>query len=90
MRIEKTIEPTFLEIRNIPGKEEQLKPLECPSCNNHQILQKVHHTRDKKVIFDYCPACKGIWLDSGELEAIQKENWAITIGRFIKWLISTD
>ncbi|MEZ5070123.1 MAG: zf-TFIIB domain-containing protein [Bacteroidales bacterium] len=26
----------------------------------------------RKVIFDYCGNCQGIWLDSGQTEAIQK------------------
>lgn len=87
-QIEKIIEPTTLEIRHIPNKDEQFKSLQCPSCNNVQLLQKAEHPRDKKVIIDYCPSCKGIWLDKGELEAIQKENWIITVGRIFKWLIA--
>ena len=88
--LERTIEPTFLEIRKIPKDEIQLKALKCPSCNNSPYLEKADHPRDKKVVFDYCPSCKGIWLDSGELDAIQKENWILTIGKFFKWLISND
>ena len=88
--IEKTIEPTFIEIRNIPPAEEQVKTLSCPSCGPGNALQKAEHPRDRKVIFDYCPSCKGIWLDSGELEAIQKENWILTVGKFFKWLISNN
>jgi uncharacterized protein len=87
-QLEKTIEPTFLEIRRIPDRKDQMEPLICPSCENHQILQKAEHPRDRKVIFDYCPTCKGIWLDSGELEAIQEENWILTIGKFFKWLLN--
>ncbi|WP_291860814.1 zf-TFIIB domain-containing protein [Marinilabilia sp.] len=89
-KIDKIIEPTMLEIRKIPNKTEQLKPLYCPSCSNHPRLKKAEHPRDKKVIVDYCPTCKGIWLDKGELEAIQKENWGITIGKIFKWLIGHE
>jgi len=89
-RLEKTIEPTFYEIRKIPKNQEQLEVLKCPSCNNSKILQKAQHQRDKHVIMDYCPVCKGIWLDTGEIEAIRKENWGFIIGKFFKWLIMKE
>jgi uncharacterized protein len=89
-RLEKTIEPTFYEIRKIPGKVEQLKILICPSCNHSQILQKLQHPRDKHVILDFCPVCHGAWLDTGELEAIREENWVYIIGKFFKWLITNE
>lgn len=89
-KIDKVMEPTFLEIRKIPREKEQLEALYCPSCTNHPRLEKAEHSRDSKVIFDYCASCKGIWLDKGELEAIQKENWMITIGKIFKWLVGKD
>ena len=89
-KIEKVIEPTFIEIKRIPEESEQLEVLYCPSCSNHPRLEKAEHPRDRKVIFDYCPLCNGIWLDKGELEAIQKENWIITIGKIFKWLIGNN
>ncbi|MCG8583057.1 MAG: zf-TFIIB domain-containing protein [Bacteroidales bacterium] len=89
-QIDKVIEPTFLEIRKIPGKKTQKETLSCPSCDSFQVLEKIEHPRDKKVIIDYCPSCKGIWLDKGELEAIREENWLITIGKIFKWLIGKE
>ncbi len=89
-KIDHLIEPTFFEIRRIPNKSEQQKPLYCPSCSNHPRLEKAEHPRDKKVIFDYCNSCKGIWLDKGELEAIQKENWLITVGKLFRWLMGEE
>jgi len=86
-KIEKVIEPTLIEFRRIPKKSMQLETLYCPSCTHHPKLEKAEHPRDKKVVFDYCTSCKGIWLDKGELEAIQKENWIITIGKIFKWLL---
>jgi Zn-finger nucleic acid-binding protein len=88
-KVDKIIEPVFWEIRKIPGEKEQLKALHCPSCNNSPLMQKAEHPRDNKVILDYCPSCKGIWLDKGELEAIQKENWLISIGKIFAWLIGS-
>ena len=89
-RLEKTIDPTFYEIRKIPNNQEQLEILKCPSCDNSNLLQKVQHPRDQHVIIDYCPVCKGAWLDTGEIEAIRKENWVLVIGKFFKWLISKE
>ncbi len=86
--IEDIIEPTLIEIRHIPGESVQLKTLHCPRCNNSPRLQKAIHPRDHHVIIDYCPYCKGIWLDKGELEAIQQENWIVTIAKIVKHLAS--
>ncbi|MCU4156542.1 zf-TFIIB domain-containing protein [Carboxylicivirga sp. A043] len=85
-QIEGIIEPTFIEIRHLPDKKEQFEKLHCPKCNNSPRLQKAVHPRDKKVIIDYCPYCKGIWLDKGELEAIQQESFIITIGKIFNFL----
>ncbi|TLX76074.1 hypothetical protein E9993_07640 [Labilibacter sediminis] len=88
--IEKLVEPTFIEIRKIPKRKEQYAALSCPSCSNMQLLEKVEHPRDHKVIIDYCPSCKGIWLDKGELEAIKEENWFSILGKAFKWLIGYE
>lgn len=87
-RIDKIIEPQFIEIRKIPRQRDQLEALHCPSCEDHPMMDKAEHPRDKKVILDYCETCKGIWLDKGELEAIQQENWLITVGNMFNWLIN--
>ncbi len=89
-RLAKIIEPTLLEIRKIPNQKTQLKALSCPSCDNMQLMRKAEHPRDIKVILDYCPTCHGIWLDKGELTAIQKENWLVTLGKIFKWLLGND
>ena len=89
-QIDKLVEPTLFEIRKIPNVKEQQEALSCPSCNNLQVLEKAEHPRDHKVIMDYCPSCKGIWLDKGELEAIQKENWLSILGKAFKWLVGFE
>ena len=39
--------------------------MKCPSCNETLLMS------DKKGIeIDYCPNCRGIWLDRGELDKI--------------------
>jgi len=89
-QIDKVIEPVYFEIRKIPCKTTQMEILLCPSCNNGQVLDKQLHPRDKYVVIDHCPSCKGIWLDKGELEAIRKENWLITLKKIGRWLAGTD
>lgn len=37
--------------------------MKCPHCNE-TLLMTERHT----VAIDYCPACRGVWLDQGELE----------------------
>jgi Zn-finger nucleic acid-binding protein len=55
--------------------QDQLLPMYCPYCDLHPRMDKAEHPRDAKVIMDVCEHCSGIWLDGGELEAIQKESW---------------
>jgi Zn-finger nucleic acid-binding protein len=89
-RLEKTIEPTFYEIRKIPSQKVQYQPVKCPSCSNTEPLHKLQHWRDNHVIIDFCNQCKGIWLDTGEIEAIREENWVFVIGKFFKWLVAEE
>jgi Zn-finger nucleic acid-binding protein len=42
--------------------------MNCPACKNVMII--LEH---EQVEIDYCPACRGIWLDSGELELLLDE-----------------
>ncbi len=83
-KIEQIIEPVFYEIRRIPSEEKQNSVLNCPKCTTKTSLEKHRHPRDKFVIIDVCPSCKGIWLDGGELEAIQKENVFTAFSRVMR------
>lgn len=85
-RLGKVVEPTMLEIRHIPGRKEQFKTLTCPACGTSHVMQKAEHPRDARVIMDFCINCSGIWLDGGELEAIQKESWTSTLGKIFRWV----
>lgn len=88
--IEQIIDPTFVEFRHIPGQKKQQEPLVCPYCEEGNLMQKVEHPRDHHVIIDICNLCQGIWLDRGELEAIQRENWLLVLARFARWLFKGD
>jgi len=43
--------------------------LKCPACAT--IMEKQEHGFNKWVVIDFCPGCRGIWLDEGELEALE-------------------
>lgn len=43
--------------------------MNCPTCNTPML------TTDRQgVDVDYCPQCRGIWLDRGELNKIMKKS----------------
>jgi Zn-finger nucleic acid-binding protein len=37
----------------------------CPACKNDALIVEYNN-----IELDYCPACKGVWFDSGELELL--------------------
>lgn len=39
--------------------------MNCPACKNPMVILELN-----QVEIDYCTACKGIWLDRGELDLI--------------------
>lgn len=41
-------------------------PMKCPVCKDVTLLMAEKHD----VEIDYCPECRGIWLDRGELDKI--------------------
>lgn len=40
--------------------------MQCPVCNDTQLTM----TERKGIEIDYCPNCRGIWLDRGELDKL--------------------
>lgn len=40
--------------------------MKCPHCNDTTLVM----TERQGVEIDYCPACRGIWLDRGELDKL--------------------
>ncbi len=45
--------------------------MNCPRCNITLLM-----TDKQGVEIDYCPQCRGIWLDRGELEKIIERSFA--------------
>jgi len=39
--------------------------MKCPNCNETLLM-----TERQNVEIDYCPQCRGIWLDKGELDKL--------------------
>jgi len=49
--------------------------MNCPNCNETLVMS------DKQGIeIDYCPKCRGIWLDRGELDKIIERSNALSGG----------
>lgn len=46
------------------------KIMKCPVCKDVTLLM----SEKKGVEIDYCPECRGIWLDRGELEKILNQD----------------
>ncbi len=44
--------------------------MKCPVCKDITLLM----SEKKGVEIDYCPECRGIWLDRGELEKIMEKE----------------
>ena len=39
--------------------------MKCPNCNETLLM-----TQRNNVEIDYCPSCRGVWLDKGELDKL--------------------
>lgn len=37
--------------------------MKCPTCNETLLIAERNH-----IEIDYCPSCRGVWLDKGELD----------------------
>ncbi|TAM35977.1 MAG: hypothetical protein EPN61_15975 [Burkholderiaceae bacterium] len=46
--------------------------MQCPTCKDVQLVM----SERKGIEIDYCPQCRGIWLDRGELDKIIERSVA--------------
>ncbi len=46
--------------------------MNCPRCSTQLSMSNKHG-----VEIDFCPSCRGIWLDRGELEKIMEREFAM-------------
>ena len=44
--------------------------MKCPVCSDKDLLM----TERQGVEIDYCPSCRGVWLDRGELDKIVERS----------------
>lgn len=82
--IEHTVQNKFFEWRHIPSATEQMQPLACPECASHPEMNKAESSRDAKVIMDICPECHNVWLDGGEMDAIQVEGMGTVLLDYLR------
>jgi Zn-finger nucleic acid-binding protein len=83
-QIETEEKARLIEFRRIPSPEAQAVPLNCPGCG--KPMEKHTSTRDAKVIIDACGTCHQVWLDGGEIDAIQTESLVALVGGLFRAL----
>ena len=44
--------------------------MKCPVCTDKELLM----TERQGIELDYCPACRGVWLDRGELDRLLEKT----------------
>ncbi len=49
--------------------------MKCPVCTDKELLM----VERQGIELDYCPACRGVWLDRGELDRLLEKNQAETL-----------
>ena len=52
--------------------EAEKSPLSCPACGTETMVKK-NFMEYSDISIDFCTSCEGIWLNSGELDAINRE-----------------
>lgn len=67
------------------GPIRELAKGRCPKCGD-----RLEEIQVETVKVDKCPACKGIWLDDGELEELSKPGKESWLGSFLKSAISAQ
>lgn len=46
--------------------------MQCPVCKDSQLVI----SERQKIEIDYCPSCRGVWLDRGELDKLIERSYA--------------
>ena len=59
--------------------------MKCPACNETLLMSEKNG-----VEIDYCPKCRGIWLDRGELEKLWSALVSIILKKKITKRITND
>ena|SRR5687767_10561480 len=88
-RVEQVVDVELIEWRKLPGIETQGRILFCPRCGQGAAMDKVVSHRDQRVVMDVCHKCHGVWLDYGELEAIQHKGLFSALADIVGFLIKS-
>ncbi len=72
-RLSEVVDPVLAERLAIAPRSETVG-LGCPQCEGHPEMRRFRSSRDERVLVDGCETCGGVWLDGGELRAIQQES----------------
>lgn len=77
--IQETVEKDYSkELSHLPDrlgamsarlKQEAAPPVSCPLCSGEMARKEYGYT--SQILIDTCPSCRGIWLDKGELQALE-------------------
>ncbi len=51
------------------ARQKALGAIRCPKCGGE--MESREYARCSQVMIDVCPVCHGVWLDRGELEALE-------------------
>lgn len=78
-RIEATVEKDYREaLKQVPrdtinalemARQQAAPDRQCPRCDRR--MEKREHGFCSQIIVDVCPSCRGVWLDRGELAALE-------------------
>ena len=86
--VEQVVDVRLVNWKQLPGVETQGRILFCPSCPGQKPMDKVVSIRDQRVVMDVCGSCNGVWLDYGELEAIQRKGLLASLADIVRFLRS--
>lgn len=84
--VEQVVDVRLIEWHRLPGVETQGRILFCPRCSGQHPMEKVISRRDQRVVMDVCDRCNGVWLDYGELEAIQQKSLFAALADVVSFL----
>ena len=86
---EQVVDVRLVRWRHLPGIETQGRILFCPRCAGQKAMDKVVSDRDQRVVMDVCGNCNGVWLDYGELEAIQSKGLLSSLADIVRFIRQT-
>lgn len=85
-QLESTVNVSLFEWRKLPSEALQTRELACPRCKPRGAMKKVRSERDRHVLLDVCERCHGVWLDGGELRAIQEMGFVAALTDAVRFI----